>query len=89
MLTYSYFVLTFTDPPHRKPVVTIESELTTISAIYGQPLQLVCKANGYPKPKFVWKNKDTGTDYLGEVIICVILDLARPDGMLPSLRQMM
>lgn len=64
---YSIF-LTFADPLHRKPVVTIEGELTTINAIYDQPLQLVCKASGYPEPKFIWRNRNTGAVYTGEVI---------------------
>ncbi|XP_045539449.1 hemicentin-2-like [Papilio machaon] len=46
-------------PENRRPTVTLIGD-TSIAVAYGDPVQLQCKVNAYPKPKLMWIEEKSG-----------------------------
>ncbi|KPJ11064.1 Hemicentin-2 [Papilio machaon] len=46
-------------PENRRPTVTLIGD-TSIAVAYGDPVQLQCKINAYPKPKLMWIEEKSG-----------------------------
>lgn len=56
-----YFLILGETITNKAPSVVIEGQdQGIVNAKSGEPVQLVCKVEAYPKPDIVWKNKATG-----------------------------